>query len=206
MSGIDMSKLKKISPDEEKRNNSSFVPSIAKNSLPMKATGAVTPMLGSNAVFIWMKMLYDLVNNGIQTVGTVLIEKERTKQYKIQADAFIAGQKELTNRIYEEEKTKRMQILKDYQEMKISLLNDKRKIELFYQDKDKKRMLRREERKQIENMANTILEHAIKCQEKLFPRYIEQNCDNVNIKEQIDNFDEQIKSVMAFVMTRCKEE
>lgn len=74
------------------------------------------------------------VENIIVSCNVVRVEKEKTKQVRIQADAFIAQAKEETKRIavHEREETKRVkaQLIYDYKKFRASLFKVAKEIEL----------------------------------------------------------------------------
>ena len=100
-----------------------YTPTISKG-MPMKLGALPIPVIDG---------IINIFNNAINAFKEVAVEREKTKQVREQATAFIEGQREETNRVrvVEEATTKRyeMQITSEIERAKLELIKQKNAIE-----------------------------------------------------------------------------
>lgn len=227
MAGIDISKLKDAQFDDEEpkktssdmplpavpvsspapithRQSQGNVPACA-NSLGLAANvGQYGLSLAKKSFKPMMIMsiatdVLDLCQTIAQVHQNVRAEEEATKRYKIQADAFVSTQKEITARMHDAEETKRMQISKDHDENLLSIAKEIEDMKRSYQDKDKERDIRRNKMEQDYQVISRSLDYLLgKCQ-SLQNEYIESHYKDERILEQLDKAEEKIVSIITLI-------
>lgn len=227
MAGIDISKLKDAQfDDEEPKKTSSDMPLPAvpvgspapithrqsqgnapacANSLGLAANvGQYGFSLAKKSFKPMMIMsiatdVLDLCQTIAQVHQNIRAEEEATKRYKIQADAFMGTQKEITARMHDAEETKRMQISKDYDYKLLSITKEMEAMKLAYQDKDKERGFRRDNLEHDYQSLSQALDYFLtKCQ-SCQDEYIKSHCKNEKLLEQLDEAEQKIMTIITLI-------
>ena len=142
----------------------------------------------------------DLCQTIAQVHQNVRAEEEATKRYKIQADAFMGTQKEITARMHDAEETKRMQISKDYEHKLLSITKEMEAMKLAYQDKDKERGVRRDNLERDYQLISQWLDYLLGRCKSLQNEYIESHCKDEGILEQLDKTEQKIVSIITQII------
>ena len=141
----------------------------------------------------------DLCQTIAQVHQNIRAEEEATKRYKIQADAFMGTQKEITARMHDAEETKRMQISKDYEHKLLSITKEMEAMKLAYQDKDKERGFRRDNLERDYQSLSQALDYFLtKCQ-SCQDEYIKSHCKNEKLLEQLDEAEQKIMTIITLI-------
>ena len=141
----------------------------------------------------------DLCQTIAQVHQNIRAEEEATKRYKIQADAFMSTQKEITARMHDAEETKRMQISKDYEHKLLSITKEMEAMKLAYQDKDKERGFRRDNLERDYQSLSQALDYFLtKCQ-SCQDEYIKSHCKNEKLLEQLDEAEQKIMTIITLI-------
>lgn len=227
MAGIDISKLKDAQfDDEEPKKTSSDMPLPAvpvgspapithrqsqgnapacANSLGLAANVGQYGFSVAKKSFKPMMIasiatnVLDLCQTIAQVHQNIRAEEEATKRYKIQADAFMGTQKEITARMHDAEETKRMQISKDYEHKLLSITKEMEAMKLAYQDKDKERGFRRDNLERDYQSLSQALDYFLtKCQ-SCQDEYIKSHCKNEKLLEQLDEAEQKIMTIITLI-------
>lgn len=215
MAGIDMSKLNKKHVDAEETTT---IPSSKVSvEMPVRSTPAqpqnssevfVSPVfragmsVGSKAVSPL------LVSSAIQVIRTALdvyqhvkAEKELTKRYeawtKMKTATFIAAERGKTARVHEVEETKRAQIEHDSKVRHHELYNELKKMERSCQNKERELELQRTEMEHMYQTLNNMLNAALEAHKECRTAYFASNCNNAELKEQLNRTEERINQFMT---------
>ena len=227
MAGIDISKLKDAQfDDEEPKKTSSDMPLHA---VPVSSPAPITHRqsqgnvlaradslglaanVGQYGLSVAKKsfkpmMIASIATNVLDLCQTIAqvhqnirAEEEATKRYKIQADAFMGTQKEITARMHDAEETKRMQISKDYEHKLLSITKEMEAMKLAYQDKDKERGFRRDNLERDYQSLSQALDYFLtKCQ-SCQDEYIKSHCKNEKLLEQLDEAEQKIMTIITLI-------
>lgn len=227
MAGIDISKLKDAQfDDEEPKKTSSDMPLPA---VPVSSPAPITHRqsqgnvlaradslglaanVGQYGLSVAKKsfkpmMIASIATNVLDLCQTIAqvhqnirAEEEATKRYKIQADAFMGTQKEITARMHDAEETKRMQISKDYDYKLLSITKEMEAMKLAYQDKDKERGFRRDNLEHDYQSLSQALDYFLtKCQ-SCQDEYIKSHCKNEKLLEQLDEAEQKIMTIITLI-------
>ncbi|WP_288285981.1 hypothetical protein [uncultured Megasphaera sp.] len=227
MAGIDISKLKDAQfDDEEPKKTSSDMPLPA---VPVSSPAPITHRqsqgnvlaradslglaanVGQYGLSVAKKsfkpmMIASIATNVLDLCQTIAqvhqnirAEEEATKRYKIQADAFMGTQKEITARMHDAEETKRMQISKDYEHKLLSITKEMEAMKLAYQDKDKERGFRRDNLERDYQSLSQALDYFLtKCQ-SCQDEYIKSHCKNEKLLEQLDEAEQKIMTIITLI-------
>ena len=227
MAGIDISKLKDSQfDDEEPKKTSSDMPLPA---VPVSSPAPITHRqsqgnvlaradslglaanVGQYGLSVAKKsfkpmMIASIATNVLDLCQTIAqvhqnirAEEEATKRYKIQADAFMGTQKEITARMHDAEETKRMQISKDYEHKLLSITKEMEAMKLAYQDKDKERGFRRDNLERDYQSLSQALDYFLtKCQ-SCQDEYIKSHCKNEKLLEQLDEAEQKIMTIITLI-------
>ena len=227
MAGIDISKLKDAQfDDEEPKKTSSDMPLPA---VPVSSPAPITHRqsqgnvlaradslglaanVGQYGLSVAKKsfkpmMIASIATNVLDLCQTIAqvhqnirAEEEATKRYKIQADAFMGTQKEITARMHDAEETKRMQISKDYEHKLLSITKEMEAMKLAYQDKDKERGFRRDNlERDYQSISQAIDYFLTKCQ-SCQDEYIKSHCKNEKLLEQLDEAEQKIMTIITLI-------
>ena len=227
MAGIDISKLKDAQfDDEEPKKTSSDMPLPA---VPVSSPAPITHRqsqgnvlaradslglaanVGQYGLSVAKKsfkpmMIASIATNVLDLCQTIAqvhqnirAEEEATKRYKIQADAFMGTQKEITARMHDAEETKRMQISKDYEHKLLSITKEMEAMKLAYQDKDKERGFRRDNLERDYQSLSQALDYFLtKCQ-SCQDEYIKSHCKNEKLLEQLDEAEQKIMTIIMLI-------
>lgn len=236
MAGIDISKLKDAQfDDEEPKKTSSDIPLPAvsvsspapithrqsqgnapacANSLGLAANVGQYGLSLAKKSFKPM-MIMSAISNAVDLCQTMLqvhqnirAEEEATKRYKIQADAFMGTQKEITARMHDAEETKRMQISKDHEKNLRSIAKEMEGMKLLYQDKDKERNLKRDQIEKDYHKISRIVDVLLEDCRLLQNEYRASKCTDENIWEKLNDTENQLISftITALNLNHDKEE
>ena len=227
MAGIDISKLKDAQfDDEEPKKTSSDMPLPA---VPVSSPAPITHRqsqgnvlaradslglaanVGQYGLSVAKKsfkpmMIASIATNVLDLCQTIAqvhqnirAEEEATTRYKIQADAFMGTQKEITARMHDAEETKRMQISKDYEHKLLSITKEMEAMKLAYQDKDKERGFRRDNLERDYQSLSQALDYFLtKCQ-SCQDEYIKSHCKNEKLLEQLDEAEQKIMTIITLI-------
>lgn len=227
MAGIDISKLKDAQfDDEESKNTSSdtIFPAVPVSSpapiMHRQSQGNVPALadslglatnVGQYGLSVAKKsfmpmMIVDIATNVLnlcQTIAQVYqnvrAEEEATKRYKIQADAFMGTQKEITARMHDVEETKRLQILTDHEKNLRSITKEMEDTKLLYQDKDKERNFKRNQMEKAYHEISRIVDMILEDWQILQNKYRASNCKDEKILEQLNNVEQRIVSIVTLI-------
>lgn len=227
MAGIDISKLKDAQfDDEEPKKTSSDMPLPAvpvgspapithrqsqgnapacANSLGLAANVGQYGLSVAKKSFKPMMIasiatnVLDLCQTIAQVHQNIRAEEEATKRYKIQADAFMGTQKEITARMHDAEETKRMQISKDYEHKLLSITKEMEAMKLAYQDKDKERGFRRDKLERDYQSISQALDWILARCQSLQDKYIESHCKDEKIMELLNHMEQQIVPIITLI-------